>query len=85
MRLDGEEGAVFDLAGEVGALVDGGLEEVLVPAHHEVAVVAVAWEQVSWDKESREEMRNDLPVGSPLEMMNFPLLPAKALVAQMVS
>lgn len=45
--MDGEEGAVFDLAGEVGALVDGGLEEVLVPAHHEVAVVAVAWKHVS--------------------------------------
>ena len=55
--MDGEEGAVFDLAGEVGALVDGGLEEVLVPAHHEVAVVAVTWEKVSWDKGRRQEMR----------------------------
>lgn len=40
--LDGEEGAVLDAAGGVGAGVDGGLEEVLFPAHDEVAVVSVA-------------------------------------------
>jgi hypothetical protein len=38
----GEDGAVFDAAGEVGAGVDGGLEGVNVPAVHEVGVVSVA-------------------------------------------
>lgn len=42
--LDVEEGAVSDLAREVGALVDGGLEEGFVPAHDKIAVVTVAWE-----------------------------------------
>lgn len=40
--LEGEEGAVLDAAGVVGAGVDGGLEELLFPAHDEVAVVPVA-------------------------------------------
>ena len=40
--LDGEEGAVLDAAGGVGARVDRGLEELLFPAHDEVAVVPVA-------------------------------------------
>jgi hypothetical protein len=39
--LDVEEGAVLDLTGEVGALVDGGLEEGFVPAHDKIAVVSV--------------------------------------------
>jgi hypothetical protein len=37
-----EDGAVFDAAGGVGALGYSGLENVNVPAVHEVAVVAVA-------------------------------------------
>jgi hypothetical protein len=37
-----EDGAVLNATGEVGALGDGGLEGVDVPAVHEVAVVAVA-------------------------------------------
>jgi hypothetical protein len=40
--LDGEDGAVFDLARGVGACVDGLLKEVDVPAGDEVTVVAVA-------------------------------------------
>jgi hypothetical protein len=40
--LDVEEGAVGDLAGGVGALVYGVLEEGLIPAHDEIAVVSIA-------------------------------------------
>jgi hypothetical protein len=40
--LDGEEGAVLDHAAEIGAGIDCLLEETFIPAHHEIAVVAVA-------------------------------------------
>lgn len=41
LGLDCEEGAVFDLAGAVGAGVYGFLQEIVVPAHHEICVVSV--------------------------------------------
>jgi len=49
--LDGEEGAVLDFARGIGAGVDGVLEEGFIPAHDEVAVVAVAgWITVGDDE-----------------------------------
>lgn len=42
LALDVEDGAVLDSAAEVGAGVNGLLEQVLVPAVHEVGVVAEA-------------------------------------------
>jgi hypothetical protein len=43
LEAGGENGAVLNATGEVGALGDGGLEGIDVPAVHEVTVVAVAY------------------------------------------
>lgn len=39
---DVEDRAILDKAGEVGALVDGSLEEFGIPTRHEVAMVAIS-------------------------------------------
>jgi hypothetical protein len=53
-----EVDAVFDAAGGVGAVVDGGLEYVDVPAVDEIGVVAVAY-GVSVRRDRERERREE--------------------------
>lgn len=70
--LDVEQGAVFDFPREVGALVDGILEEGLVPAHDKVAVVSITCLLyiINDCLEITREKRTYPPVGSPFAIMN---------------
>lgn len=84
--LDVEEGAVLDLAGEVGAGVDSLLKEGLIPAHDEVAVISIALEKsVRVEKQYANTNSGDAvegesyePVGSPFERTNSPSTPTNS-------